>query len=175
MTSRAVHACLTVVAPQAGGGDAEGIEYRVKASAGDSACGGIDMDYLVARALLVRYRGAAMRGTHSAGPFSWFRHRAVIILLLVRECRSRLNVSVAVCPAPVVECRCLLLLIHAKGHNPPSAERSGTVQVPAGTVTQVNFARTYVSPRQVFRCIFSQCLSSTFVMSALHLPPQTKI
>lgn len=30
------------------------MEFRVKASAGESACGGLDMDYLVARALLVR-------------------------------------------------------------------------------------------------------------------------
>eukprot|EP00903_Cladosiphon_okamuranus_P011185 g10554.t1 len=35
-----------------GGAGPEGMEYRVKASAGDSACGGLDMDYLVARALL---------------------------------------------------------------------------------------------------------------------------
>ncbi|CAM9953478.1 unnamed protein product, partial [Laminaria digitata] len=35
-----------------GGGAAESMEYRVKALAGDSACGGLDMDYLVARALL---------------------------------------------------------------------------------------------------------------------------
>ncbi|CAN0051001.1 unnamed protein product [Pylaiella littoralis] len=37
---------------QAGGGGPEGMQYSVKASAGDSACGGLDMDYLVARALL---------------------------------------------------------------------------------------------------------------------------
>lgn len=31
------------------------MDYCVKASAGDSACGGLDMDYLVARALLVSF------------------------------------------------------------------------------------------------------------------------
>eukprot|EP00752_Nemacystus_decipiens_P003644 g3358.t1 len=35
-----------------GDGGPEGMEYHVKASAGDTACGGLDMDYLVARALL---------------------------------------------------------------------------------------------------------------------------
>ncbi|CAN0215799.1 unnamed protein product [Ectocarpus sp. 6 AP-2014] len=37
---------------KAGQAEAQGMEYRVRASAGDSACGGLDMDYLVARALL---------------------------------------------------------------------------------------------------------------------------
>ncbi|CAM9886314.1 unnamed protein product, partial [Ectocarpus sp. 8 AP-2014] len=37
---------------KAGQAEPQGMEYRVRASAGDSACGGLDMDYLVARALL---------------------------------------------------------------------------------------------------------------------------
>lgn len=34
----------------------EAVEYGVVAAVGDSACGGLDMDYLVARALLVSWR-----------------------------------------------------------------------------------------------------------------------
>lgn len=34
-------------------GASEAVEYRVRGSSGDSACGGLDMDYKVARALLV--------------------------------------------------------------------------------------------------------------------------
>lgn len=41
---------------------AEVVEYCVKASAGDSTCGGLDMDYLVARALLVRSKVGLRRG-----------------------------------------------------------------------------------------------------------------
>ena len=38
----------------ASAGKSGSMEYRVTASVGDPACGGLDMDYLVARALLVR-------------------------------------------------------------------------------------------------------------------------
>lgn len=50
-----------------GAGAAESMEYRVTALAGDSACGGLDMDYLVARALLVRRIGVELRGVWGGG------------------------------------------------------------------------------------------------------------
>ena len=54
-----------------GRGAAESMEYRVKALAGDSACGGLDMDYLVARALLVREEKGWGGGKAGGGVGGW--------------------------------------------------------------------------------------------------------